>query len=813
MRNWRNRLAQWTAISLAVSALSVTPWTNLGDSGTVKAAAAPITVEAESMALSGYSVENLSTASGGKGIKTEGTGSAVTTFGGSTGYYDLKVRYFDENDGNASYTIYVNGVSKGSWTANQNLGDNYASAQTLTSYSVPFLSLKNGDQIKLEGTKNNGDYARVDNIQFSSYDFEAEQMTLSGYSVESNSAASGGKLVKTSGTGTAAFIFQGSGALYDIKVHYFDENDGVSPYRLLVNGHEVETWKADKDLGANYANSATRTSKTRKLIYLGAGYEVKLEGKFQGGESARLDLVELLPFTQPSNPQRIKPDLQKNHGAWQLMENGQPFLALGGEFECCEIKWGTDLQVLDENLQHAKNQNVNTVLIPVAWDRVEKVEGQYDWTTVDNIINMVRSKRMHVILLWYGAYKNLQSYYAPDWVLNDKTKYPRSIESDGTSTNTLSAHSQNTLDADIRAFKKFMERVEAKDAGHNTVLMVQVENEAGGGVDSVTGRDHSSAAVTAWNGNVPSSLMTFLSNRKGSLTPWLENVWGRGGYKTSGTWSQVFGTDKKAGQVFQAWYFSRYIERVTAAGKTIYDLPMFVNAWLDATGSPDAEWIDIWQAGGPSIDVIAGDLYGGEFKKEIAAFDVQDNPIMVPETSPRSISGGRAWWAYAQHDAFEFGTYWIEQRKSRVKESYALLREMAPVILSKQGTSDLIGMYQTDNSQDSWTDTVGGYNVKITPTAPWPSEQEVVDGGELPGCGAIVKVGTDEFVIVGTKVKVEFSKSGSSLDVSYAYKGRYEDGQWIQGSAVSLTDKGSTIEIALTNENAVFDQIRFKLKY
>ena len=68
---------------------------------------APLHFEAENMKLSHYRVEKTPFASGGKNIvlNTNETGSARFEFPGVDGTYTLKVRYVDENDGKATFTV------------------------------------------------------------------------------------------------------------------------------------------------------------------------------------------------------------------------------------------------------------------------------------------------------------------------------------------------------------------------------------------------------------------------------------------------------------------------------------------------------------------------------------------------------------------------------------------------------------------------------------------------------------------------------------------------------------------------------------
>jgi hypothetical protein len=74
---------------------------------TPSAGGAPLHFEAENMKLSHYRVEKSPYASGGKDIILENnaTGTARFEFPGVDGTYTLKVRYVDENDGKATFTV------------------------------------------------------------------------------------------------------------------------------------------------------------------------------------------------------------------------------------------------------------------------------------------------------------------------------------------------------------------------------------------------------------------------------------------------------------------------------------------------------------------------------------------------------------------------------------------------------------------------------------------------------------------------------------------------------------------------------------
>jgi hypothetical protein len=56
--------------------------------------------------------------------------------------------------------------------------------------------------------------------------------------------------------------------------------------------------------------------------------------------------------------------------------------------------------------------------------------------------------------------------------------------------------------------------------------------------------------------------MNYLVNNKAALLPEMQDVWGRNGYRTSGTWAEVFGTDEWADEVFMAYHVGHFIGEV-----------------------------------------------------------------------------------------------------------------------------------------------------------------------------------------------------------------------------------------------------------
>jgi hypothetical protein len=90
------------------------------------------------------------------------TGSTVgnvrTTFGGASGTRAIAVRYHDENDGAATFTLRVGGAVVGSWTADAD--DHTWKVRTFTGVSVA-----SGAEIRVEAARQSGEHARIDWVE------------------------------------------------------------------------------------------------------------------------------------------------------------------------------------------------------------------------------------------------------------------------------------------------------------------------------------------------------------------------------------------------------------------------------------------------------------------------------------------------------------------------------------------------------------------------------------------------------------------------------------------------------------------------
>jgi alpha-glucuronidase len=124
-------------------------------------------------------------------------------------------------------------------------------------------------------------------------------MKLEGYTVRDVTPpedASGGKVVSCAAAACAASLqYSGVAGWYTLHVQYFDQMDGISHYRVLINGQPIDEWTAAERLPTRTIDSSSSTRRLIAGIALRPGDEIRVEGKPDDRETAALDYIEILP--------------------------------------------------------------------------------------------------------------------------------------------------------------------------------------------------------------------------------------------------------------------------------------------------------------------------------------------------------------------------------------------------------------------------------------------------------------------------------------------------------------------------------------
>ncbi|MBQ4023740.1 MAG: beta-galactosidase [Prevotella sp.] len=237
--------------------------------------------------------------------------------------------------------------------------------------------------------------------------------------------------------------------------------------------------------------------------------------------------------------QTAPPHLEKRGNTTQLIVQGEPWLALG-----CELGNSTSSSrdYLLPYWQKLKDAGVNTVLAVVSWEQTEPSEGQFDFTVVDNLQADARANNMKLVLLWFGSWKNGITSYTPTWVKKDTKRFPLAQTPEGKPLPILTTLGEEACKADGKAFAALMRHLKDVDSQQQTVIMIQIENEVG-----LHGhpRDYCPLAETAYHAPVPKALTDWLTAHRDQLLPETLSAWQANGFKTSGTWEEVFGKKER----------------------------------------------------------------------------------------------------------------------------------------------------------------------------------------------------------------------------------------------------------------------------
>jgi mannonate dehydratase len=484
------------------------------------------------------------------------------------------------------------------------------------------------------------------------------------------------------------------------------------------------------------------------------------------------------------------PQLKKQ----QLIVKGEPYLILGGELGNSTASSLVSMQPVWNTV---KQMHLNTVLTPVYWELMEPVEGTFDFTLIDSIVYQARNNDIHLILLWFGAWKNSMSCYAPAWVKIDQQRFPRAQNQRGAGLEILSAFNQNNLHADANAFRALMKHIKVIDADYSTVIMVQVENEIGMLTEA---REYTAAANEAFHKEVPSTLLDYL--KKQDIVPELKKHWAENGSLSKGTWEQVFGKSLATDELFQSWYYATYTNTVALAGKAEYALPMFVNTALNyknvqpgqyPSAGPLPHLMDIWQAAAPAIDILSPDFYNPYFKRYNDLYTRRNNPLFIPEIRSEPANAAKVFYAVGHYNAIGFSPFSIESSyDASLGKSYDILRQLTPVILANKSRMDGVLLDTLTTKQEI---TMGQYILSVahdgtlgwsnTPKARWP------EAG-----GIIIQTAEDEFIIAGTTIVVTFATT-DKVGILQADEGEYINGQWTSGKRLNgdQTHQGRHIRI------------------
>lgn len=492
-----------------------------------------------------------------------------------------------------------------------------------------------------------------------------------------------------------------------------------------------------------------------------------------------------------------------------LIVDGRPFLAIGGELHNSS---SSDAAYLAEQLSRLATVGINTVLVSVSWAEVERTEGDFDFRLVDALIAQARGAGLRLGVIWFGAFKNALSTYAPTWVRADTARFPRAVLQEeplptpfsyagSMAKPALSAFSAELVAADARAFAAFIGHLTAiDDAG--TVIMIQVENEIG---LLGSARDRSAPALAAWNAAVPDVVVELARNDADALPAGIAEAVLAG--PAGAAWSQLTGNDDDIQETFMAWAFGSYVETIAAPMRSSTCIPFFANAWLGPqpgqdrpgqypSGGPTARMLGLWQAVAPSLDWVSPDIYIDDARPVLEAYAQRGNPLFVPESR---FSAGDLFLAVGALDAIGYCAFGLEDGRDGALffEAARSLLALGDRILEQRPRGNVWG-FALGAHEESATHLFGDVRltvrngpglfarmlldvgVQLPDPEPSPSETRpgaIPSPGDDRSFGIVIRTGPDRFIVAGQAALFDFAADEGTVEIDEVRELVLDDGE------------------------------------
>jgi hypothetical protein len=518
------------------------------------------------------------------------------------------------------------------------------------------------------------------------------------------------------------------------------------------------------------------------------------------------------------------PHLAPNENSQQLIVNGRPFLIRGGELQNSSL---TSIEYMEPVWQKMKDTNINTLLGCVTWEMIEPEEGSFNFSILDDIILAARKHSMHLVLLWFGSFKNGKSVatfrnasqhevannnvglstYAPPWVKQDPKRFPRAkLRKAGGRLETadvLSIFNPESRKADARAFGALMKHLREFDQSHSTVIMIQVENESGLLGDS---RDGSELAEKKFHEPVPEELVDFLSSDWDNLHPDIKEqnltqFKPRPEGSTTGKrdWEAVFGSSPRTDELFMAYHYALYLNEVASAGKEQYPIPHYTNLWMNYSGQDSdndfpvvvggggmpgdypsggavSNVMDVWMRFAPQLDFLGPDVYLNDYERSCTKYRHRNQPLFIPEQRRDEYGARRIWIAYGSHAAMgvaPFGVDTVDPEESPFTKHYGLLKSVSAIVLEAQRLQDASIGFCFDEIPDGAS---GGLSSPVRKT--WGDFELTIDrcfvfGKPGPGAGMVINRGDGKFLLIGWGFQV--SAKAVARDSTFTGILKFED--------------------------------------
>lgn len=469
----------------------------------------------------------------------------------------------------------------------------------------------------------------------------------------------------------------------------------------------------------------------------------------------------------------------------QITVHGRPFLMLGGQtFNSSSYR----LDQMDPAFASIRALGGNSMATPVPWEVWEPEEGKFNASFVKELINEARNQDIKLTLLWFATWKNGTMQYCPAWVKRDTARFQRCLLKDGSPIHQLSAHSKEAYEADKKAFVELVKLLKEYDSEEQTVIAVQIENEAG--IQGATRRDFSPLGEAAFKENVPAVLTDYCKARPDCI---LASVWKKNGAKEGADWQTTFGY--YGAEAVTAYAIATFIDGICEEAKTVYpELFMYLNVWCDGgvrglnrnlagldwpSGCANIHNLDIYYAALRYIDTVAPDNYQQTTFRHKEVTDAYAHPeagfpLLVPE-SGIGVNIGQMFYAFAEKGAIGYHVFGSERYLSEdgvsvseagapVMHNFTMLKNVEPLLYDYRARGRVRSAVQEEGEPgvvlEDWD---GGYTVSADfaeTNGDWAScdfRHRAEKDGE-PGRALIFQESEKVFYLVGHNARIHIDR-------------------------------------------------------
>src|SRR4029078_3556536 len=174
-----------------------------------------------------------------------------------------------------------------------------------------------------------------------------------------------------------------------------------------------------------------------------------------------------------------------------------------------------------------------------------------------------------------------------------------------------------------------------------------------------------------------------------------------------------------------------------------------VNPGQYPSAGPLPHLMDVWQAGAPSIDILSPDFYNPYFRQYSDLYIRRNNPFFIPEIRSEPDNAANVFLAVGHYKGIGFSPFSIESVNAPLEEpvakSYALLQQLAPVILDSEVKGKIVCVL-LDSAFQKQEFTMGNYRLTVSHeyTLGWSPGSR--DPGWPESGGLIIQTGNNEFI-------------------------------------------------------------------